>query len=152
MAQFFQLRFTVEGVPELSRILALTNERLGNFKLPLQKSAKFILADVERNFESEGGLVGGWQPLAPSTVKGRIREGYGGAHPILQKTGRLRKSFFSTVTNTRALVTSRSPYFGFHQSRLSRKKIPRRAMLVLTEYTRQNIVQEFNKYIRGKNI
>jgi phage gpG-like protein len=151
MSEFFQLRFTVEGVPELSRILALTNERLGNFKLPLQKSAKFILADVERNFESEGGLVGGWQPLAPSTVRGRIREGYG-AHPILQKTGSLRKSFFSTVSNTRMEVTSRSPYYAFHQSRKPRKKLPRRAMLVLTEYTRQNIVQEFNKYIRGKNI
>jgi phage gpG-like protein len=152
MAQFFELRFTVEGVPELSRMLAITNQRLSDFKLPLQKSAGFILADVERNFISEGGLVGGWQPLAPSTVKGRIREGYGGEHPILERTGSLRRSFFSTVTNTKAMVTSGSPYFAFHQSRLPRKRLPRRAMLVLTEYTRQNIVQEFNQYIRGKNI
>jgi len=150
MAQFFSLRFTVEGIPELSRILALTNQRVSNFKPPLQNSVRFILADIERNFVTEGGLVGGWRPLAPSTVRGRIREGYGGEHPILQKTGKLRKSFFSTVTDNRAMVTSRSPYFAFHQSRLPRKKLPRRAMLVLTEYTRQNIVQEFNSYIRGK--
>jgi len=148
MAQFFQLRFTVEGIPELHRILALTNQKVSSFRQPLQKSARLIRDDVEKNFETEGSLVGGWQPLARSTVRGREREGYGGEHPILQKTGALRKSFYSYVDEKKAVVSSKSPYFVYHQSRLPRKKLPRRAMLVLTEYTRQNIVELFNRHIR----
>jgi phage gpG-like protein len=150
MADYFRLRFTIEGVPELSRILALTHNKVSNFKKPLWKSAQFILKDVERNFNTEGALVGGWTPLAESTVKGRLREGYGGAHPILQRTGALKKSFYSYVDTKRAIISSKSPYFVYHQSRQARKRIPRRAMLVLVENTRQNIVEEFHKFLRYK--
>jgi len=146
--QGFRLKWTIEGVPELSRILMTTVRKLSDLKLPLWKSSKLILADVEENFETEGRLVGGWKPLAPSTVAGRMREGYGGEHPILQKTGALRKSFYSTVFNTKAFISASSPYFAFHQSRKPRTRLPRRAMLVLTDRTRQNIVEEFYKFVR----
>ena len=146
--QGFRLKWTIEGVPELSRILMTTVRKLSDLKLPLWKSSKLILADVEENFETEGRLVGGWKPLAPSTVAGRMREGYGGEHPILQKTGALRKSFYSTVFNTKAFISASSPYFAFHQSRKPRTRLPRRAMLVLTHRTRQNIVEEFYKFVR----
>ena len=146
--QGFRLKWTIEGVPELSRILMTTVRKLSDLKLPLWKSSKLILADVEENFETEGRLVGGWKPLAPSTVAGRMREGYGGEHPILQKTGALRKSFYSTVFNTKAFISASSPYFAFHQSRKPRTRLPRRAMLVLTDRTRQNIVEEFHKFVR----
>jgi len=148
MPDYFRLKFTIEGVPELSRVLALTHSKVSNFKKPLWSSAQLILQDVERNFTTEGSLVGGWAPLAESTVRGRIREGYGGAHPILQRTGALRKSFYSFVDSKRAVITSKSPYFVYHQSRQPRKRLPRRAMLVLTERTRQNIVEEFHKFLR----
>ena len=150
MADYFRIRFTIEGVPELSRILALTHKKVSNFKEPLFRSSQLILRDVERNFETEGGLVGGWKPLTESTIKDRIRQGYGGAHPILQRTGSLRRSFYSFVDSKRAIITSKSPYFVYHQSRQPRKRLPRRAMLVLTERTRQNIVQEFHKFLRYK--
>ena len=146
--QGFRLKWTIEGVPELSRILMTTVRKLSDLKLPLWKSSKLILADVEENFETEGRLVGGWKPLAPSTVAGRMREGYGGEHPILQKTGALRKSFYSTVFNTKAFISASSPYFAFHQSRKPRTRLPRRAMLVLTDRTKQNIVEEFHKFVR----
>jgi phage gpG-like protein len=148
--EYFRILWRIEGVPELSRVLALTHSKVSNFKKPLWSSAKLILQDVERNFTTEGGLVGGWTPLAESTIRDRIRQGYGGAHPILQRTGALRKSFYSLVDSKRAVITSKSPYFGYHQSRQSRKRIPRRAMLVLTERTRQNIVEQFHKFLRYK--
>jgi len=150
MTDYFRLKFTIEGVPELSRILAVTQKKVSNFKEPLLKSSKLILNDVERNFATEGGLVGGWTPLSASTVSGRAREGFGGAHPILQKTGKLKKSFYSNVDSKMAVVTSRSPYFGFHQSRASRTRLPRRVMLLLVERTRQNIVEEFHKFLKLK--
>ena len=148
MPDYFRLRFTIEGIPELSRILALSHKKISNFKKPLWQSAKLILRDVERNFTTEGGLVGGWTPLALSTVRGRLRMGFGGEHPILQRTGALRRSFYSTVSSKKATVTSKSPYFSYHQSRKPRTRLPRRAMLVLVENTKQNIVEEFHKFLR----
>jgi len=146
----FRLRWTIEGVPELSRILMREYRKVTDFSVPLKKASKFILADVEQNFVSEGGLVGGWQPLALSTALGRARQGFGGEHPILQRTGSLRRSFKADVSARKAIVTSVSPYFPYHQSRMPRTKLPRRAMLVLTERTKQNIVQSFNQFLRFK--
>ena len=150
MADYFRLKFSFEGVPELSRWLLMKNSKLGNLKKPLSASANLILKDIEQNFITEGGLVGGWKALEKSTVKDRERAGFGGEHMILQRTGALRKSFYSSVSEKRALITSRSPYFMYHQSRGDRNVLPRRAMLVLTQRTRENIVQEFNSYLRGK--
>jgi len=105
---------------------------------------------VETNFISEGGLVGGWAPLTEGTVKGRLRAGYGGEHPILQRTGALRRSFYSLVDEKKAIISSSSPYFVYHQSRMPRTILPRRAMLVLVENTRQNIVEVFHKFLKLK--
>ena len=151
MADYFKLKFTIEGIPELNRILLLKHKQLSNFTKPLFKAGNLILEDVEQQFRTEGSLSGGWQALALSTVKGRIREGFGGEHPILQRTGSLKKSFFKKVDPRRVYISSESPYFGFHQSRKSRSsKLPRRPMLLLTQRTKENIVQEFNDYLRFK--
>jgi phage gpG-like protein len=145
MPNGFQIRWTIEGVPELSRILLDTYQKVNNLKKPLQASAKLIRQDVEQQFKTEGGLTGGWEPLAKSTLKGR------GSSPILQVSGALRRSFYSLVDEKRAIISSKSPYFKYHQSRMPRMtKLPRRAMLILTERTRQNIVQEFKQFLRFK--
>jgi len=148
MPSTFRLRWKIEGVKELSRILKLEHEKLKDFRKPLFKSSRFVLNDTETQFRTEGSLSGGWAPLALSTAKQRQREGYGSDHPILQKTQSLRKSFYSRLNPKRAFISSRSPYYGFHQSRMSRNKIPRRPMLLLTERTRQNIVEEFHKFLK----
>ena len=140
MPDYFKLKFTIEGVPELSRVLAMTYQKVENMKKPLRASADLILRDVETQFRTEGGLTGGWKPLTDPKA----------THPILQVSGSLRRSFYSLVDEKKAIVSSNSPYFMYHQSRLPRKKLPRRAMLVLTEYTKQNIVEEFHKFLRFK--
>lgn len=47
---------------------------------------------VMKNFQTEGGMTeeGSWEPLAPSTIESKEREGYA---MILQNTGALRASF-----------------------------------------------------------
>lgn len=157
MPDYFRLKFTIEGVPELSRILGVTHKKLSDFKEPLWKSARLILRDVETQFTTEGGLSGGWTPLADSTVAGRLRAGFGGEHPILQRTGELRRSFYAYVDSKKTIITSKpgvAPYYKFHQSRMPRryppKGLPRRPMLLLTKTTRENIVQNFNEYLRFK--
>jgi phage gpG-like protein len=149
MPNYFELKFTVEGISELHRVLGLTSQKVGNFKVPLTRASGFILSDVQTNFDTQGALSGGWQPLTAGTIAGRVRAGFG-ASPILQRTGALRKSFYSFVDEKKALVTSRSPYFVYHQSRMPRTKIPRRAMLILTENTKQNIVEAFHKFLAFK--
>lgn len=146
MPDYFRLKFVIEGVPELSRILMLEHQRVSNFKKPLQVSADLVRRDVETQFKTEGALTGGWQPLTEGTIRGRVRAGFG-AGPILQRTGALRRSFYSLVDEKKAIISSQSPYFVYHQSRMPRKKLPRRAMLVLIDRTRQNIVEEFHKFL-----
>ena len=147
MPDYFRLRFTIEGVPELSRILMLEYQKVSNFKKPLQASANLIRRDVDTQFKTEGGSTGGLKPLTEGTIKGRIRAGFG-SHPILQRTGALKNSFYSLVDEKRAIISSKSPYFVYHQSRMTRKTIPRRAMLVLIDRTKQNIVEEFHKFLK----
>lgn len=153
MPQSFELHFTVEGISEIGRVLGLENTKLSNFKVPLTKSAGFIMSDIQSNFDTEGQLAaevtGGekWQPLKKGTIAGRIRAGFS-ASPILQRTGALRKSFYSLVDEKKALISSRSPYFAYHQSRMPRTKLPRRVMLILREHTKENIVQEFNTFLK----
>ena len=139
MPKGFRLKWEIEGVPELSRILGITYQKLGNLKKPLRASANLVRKDVEQQFKTEGGLTGGWQALKKDAT-----------HPILQVTGALRHSFYSLVDEKRAIISSKSPYFKYHQSRMPRKKLPRRAMLVLTDRTKENIVQEFNQFLRFK--
>jgi len=148
MPENFRLKFTIEGVPELSRILMMAHKKVTDFSKPLWKTARLVLADVEQQFITEGALSGGWAPLAQSTITGRIKAGYGSG-PILQRTGALRRSFGADVTKNRAVMSSRGvPYFKYHQSRRPRTRLPRRPMLVMPDRTRQNIVEEFHKFIR----
>lgn len=148
MSDYFAIKWTIEGVPELSRRLLMKSKNLNNYKKPLNESSDLILNDVKTQFRTEGSLSGGWQPLALSTLIDKARKGYGNK-PILERTGKLKNSFYKRVGTKRAFVSSKSPYFGFHQSRKPRTKIPRRPMLLLTESTRQKIVKKFQKFIQN---
>ena len=106
-----------------------------------------ILDDVQTQFRTEGGLSGGWTPLSLSTLIDKAKKGYGGKQ-MLERTGALKRSFYNRVSKKKAYISSDSPYFGFHQSRKSRTKLPRRPMLLLTQRTKENIVKEFYKFIR----
>lgn len=52
------------------------------------------------NFARESGRTK-WAALAPSTVQQRRRLGYGGAHPILKRTGALERHVLTTPAQTR---------------------------------------------------
>lgn len=67
---------------------------------------------VLRNFQSEGGNVGGWAPLSPATVAWKAARGY---KMILQNTGLLRGSFMPYADEKTALIGSPVPYSEKHQ-------------------------------------
>jgi hypothetical protein len=56
--------------------------------------AEIVRQGFAENFEREAaGDRGKWAPLAPSTVRQRLRLGYGGEHLILQRTGAYLRSW-----------------------------------------------------------
>lgn len=57
---------------------------------------------LERFAREREHVPGGerWTRLAPSTVKQRIAQGYGGKHPILLRTGQLREGAVKAVQGT----------------------------------------------------
>jgi len=148
MTDYFRIRWTIEGVPELSRVLLTAHKKLDDFSKPLFKASQMILDDVETQFRTEGSLSGGWAPLKLSTIIDKAKKGFGGK-PILQRTEALKKSFYRQVSSRRAYISSTSPYFKYHQSRQARTtELPRRPMLLLTQSTKEKIVKEFHKFIR----
>jgi len=52
-----------------------------------------VREQFDDNFRLEGRGNRRWAALRPRTVRERVRQGYGGSHPILQRTGKYRRSF-----------------------------------------------------------
>lgn len=64
---------------------------------------KAVRDQFDRNFEREGGRTA-WAPLAPATAAERRRLGYGARHPILDRTGALRRHVLTTPAQTRRVA------------------------------------------------
>ena len=66
---------------------------------------------IDRNFQQEGGLVGGWRRLRPNTIAGRRK----GSSRVLQDTGLLRASFVPAWDEKAAVVGSASKVSLWHE-------------------------------------
>lgn len=91
-------RFVLEPTAEMKAEGQRLADRLRRLRRPLpeltEPLAEVVRAGFQQNFEQEregGGRA--WNPLAPSTVRERIRLGFPGKHPILVRTGRYKRSF-----------------------------------------------------------
>lgn len=142
------LEWQIEGVKEMNRDLNYISNEIKDFTIPLTKSAEMFLERIRTNFESQGALFGGWAPLRPSTIREKIRLGY--PLDILVRTGLLKNNFQYQVNRDYAIVFNPTEYFGYHQSRAPRKKLPRRVMMTLMEAVKGDIIQIFRKYIYEK--
>ena len=65
---------------------------------------------VNQNFELDGALVGGWEPLSPNTIAGRK----GGSSRPLQDTGNLRQSFDYRISGNTVRIGTSVQYASFH--------------------------------------
>lgn len=120
---------------------------------------------IEKEFRNEVGLIfgtegehgrgGSWPELAESTVEDRIRKGFEGEHPILERTGALKDSLISRnaafaciESSPRALfIGTQVRYAIYHQSRAPRHKIPRRAFLYITKEFRLFITRAMHRFM-----
>jgi phage gpG-like protein len=79
---------TSEAERKLARIGRALNKRGLLKAIGLQQ-----LRWIDKNFQDEGKMVGGWKSLSPNTIAGRRL----GSSKILQDTGKLRMSFNSRL-------------------------------------------------------
>jgi len=143
-----QLKFSVDGADTLSRRLVGVQTKLKNFTKPLARSGEIILKDIRINFDTEGGLVGGWQPLKTATIRDRVRKGYG-AGPILHRTGKYKRSFKGEVKPKKLTIDAWNvDYHKYHQSSAPRTKLPRRKTVFLRAPIRNEIHKIFQEYVR----
>jgi hypothetical protein len=147
-------------------------EHISDLSEPLELIGEDLLGDFAQNMVLEGGFFGGkrsylgeaggrWTPLAggdttppTSTVAERERLGYGGAHPILWRTGALGHALAERgaagnvfeVGPDRLTVGASLFYALFHQEGTS--KMPARPIVGLSRTRREGIVKRLGEYVR----
>lgn len=128
----------IEGDLQLSRQLIGISTNLNNFRVPLGQSREQLMSTTQLNFGVVGGLMGGWKP------RKRIY-----AHPLLEKTGRMRNNFKSKVSPNMLEIWNPTSYFPYHQSNRPRKRLPRRVMLKIIGQDKRRIQKFFQAWMVG---
>jgi len=118
-----------------------------DLKKPLSESAKLIVEDAYRNFDTQGYTYGrAWTPLKPGTVRQR-----GNARPILIRSGRLmRGTKVKSVSKTNTIVHNPVDYALYHQ--FGTRKMAQRKILDISEKAKRAIVLIFENYIKNNII
>lgn len=103
---------------------------------------------VLRNFQEEGALAGGWEPLAPSTIAYKAEHGYS---RMLQNTGAMRSSFLPYSDDKLARVGSALAYSATHDQGSGR--VPQRRLLPNEEDVQPMVMEIYGremKIVTGK--
>jgi hypothetical protein len=157
----FRMTLSVEGLPEVDRMLQGVESRTQDVSPAWPKVVEVFHAIVARAFASEGGSTGApWPQLAPRTQLQRRRIGLPPAHPILERSGALKRALTtgegayvrSTATRLEYLLSSEVGYFKYHQSRAPRTRLPRRAPVLLTGDDKNALVFPIRLYVTGRDL
>jgi phage gpG-like protein len=146
-----QLQFVIDGQVQLSRVLLGISSTILDWTPAFAQSAEDLIEVFSYDvFESEGEAIDEvWAPLSPKYAI-RKEKTYPGTG-LLEATGLMRESFWSLVDPTSLTIGNAAEYFKYHQSTAPRMKIPRRAMLKLTENMREQIVKNFQTQLLEQN-
>lgn len=131
-----EFKITLEGEKQLSRRLGKLADNVKDFSPELGKSTNFLKSFFSGEvFATRGGAIG-----EPWVERKQVYP-----WPILERTGRMRKSFMARAEKLRGEVWNAVTYFKYHQSRMPRYKLPRRVMMKLTNQLKNEIIQIFHK-------
>lgn len=129
--------------------LARLNLRLEKFAraisdlTPANREASIALYGFTiRNFDSQGGLQGGWSPLAERTVREKTRIG---KEVPLVRTGALRSGFTSFYSRDNAGVGNELEYSKFHH--FGTQRLPQRELLPNRENVLKIGIKVYGQYI-----
>lgn len=106
---------------------------------PMAQAKDIIVTAMKDNFAGEWDGTEHWQQLAPRTVEDRIRKGFPGSHPILERTGRLKNSINgdSNSESAEGYVDGRIPYAEYLNDGTS--KMPARPYLAISAKDEERI-------------
>lgn len=157
----FRIQFSVHGEVVVDRMLAGIDERARD----LGPVWPVVLREFQRieakTFATEGASTGApWPGLARATQADRARHGFPAAHPILERTGALKRALVEgegafnqmTPTSLRVILSEDVDYFKYHQSPRARRRLPRRAPVMLTADDRTALVHPVRLYITGRDV
>jgi phage gpG-like protein len=130
------MTFEIEGEKQISAELGIAADHLEDFSEPMAKAADIMMDAVDDNFDKRGGRFGGWDPRKDTLP-----------HPLLEKTGVMRKGFYKESTSDYAMVGNDDDKFPYHQSNQPRTRLPRRVMLMIDARMRDEIFKAFQEYI-----
>lgn len=158
----FRLQITAFGVVEVDRVLAGIEERSQDVSPAWPKVVEAFQAIMVRSFATEGGSTGApWAQLKRRTQVERARLGFPPAHPILERTGKLKRALTtgeaayirSTATTLEYLLSQQEVgYFKYHQSNAPRTRLPRRAPVLLTADDKTALTFPIRLYITGRDL
>jgi phage gpG-like protein len=148
----------LDGALVVDRKLEAIGERAQNL-MPAYPGVIQVFREIARQaFGTEGASTasGAWAQLKPATIKDRERKGFPGAHPILQRTQRLMRSLtdetgdtINVETPTYLGIGSATPYVAYHQSTAPRTRLPRRAIIDLTDDQKSQLFLPLRRYVTG---
>lgn len=170
-----ELNFTVDGEDVVEREFVTFGREVSDLSEAWEGIAGDLRFDDEVNFDTEGDLFQradwsdadgvkrsdrGWDLLADRTVAERRRLGYGPEHPILERSGTLRESLTEhdaigavEIVEPMGLTFGTAiPYAKYHQqpNGSGSGRIPRRAILGLTQQRKAGVVRRVAAAVRGK--
>jgi hypothetical protein len=165
MSEFLRITLNVDGVTVVDRLLQGIEERAHDMTPVWPAVYDAFKAIVAKAFDTEGASTdaGKWADLAPSTQKDRARHGFPRSHPILQRTGALKRALtlgvgaYARMTPTSFQVQLASEpesiaSFGAHQRGVPSRKLPRRAMVSFTADQRTQLVFPIRLYLTGRDL
>ena len=131
-----QVSFKIEGEKQLSRRLKGVSVDLLNWRPQLKKIGKYLVEVFSGPvFETEGREIGEpWKKRKDSNP-----------WPLLQRSGKMRRSFKHIAMMTSVDIMNTADYFRFHQSKLPRRKLPRRIMMKLDQERKTGVVKIIHK-------
>ena len=133
-----ELEMSIEGERQLSRRIEGIAKDCKDFSPEFKDVGSYLVGFFSGEvFDSRGAVYG-------EAWKKRKKE-Y--PWPLLEKTGEMRYAFKDKVEKMGVAVFNPVMYFKFHQSKMPRRKLPRRIMMKLDEMRKSMIVQIFHRGI-----
>lgn len=116
-------------IEELRKRLEKKRAAVTDLRTPYARASVLLDQWVQKNFKTEGGKVGGWQPFAKNSAGipiVELREPDRAPAKLLQRTGRLRSSFTPFANTKSAGIGSDLPYAKDHHEGIG---LPARQLL-----------------------
>lgn len=152
------LGLQVAGATQFKAELGAILKRVKNFK-PMARPIDWVLRkNVERHFRGEGTHKGAWRALSKATQIDRARQGYPPKHPMLVRSGELKRSLISRghprhiLDATRRFIEfgSKTGFSSYHQT--GTPNMPAREMILADAADLNEIIQLFRRYVMDNSI